>query len=216
MKKDGEVSSHITYQDHTAPPQWFPPMTTNDLSEKFQALIVKRIVFEAAPEDLPVKIFFLTQKFADWFDRFMATLYRKEVAEKYVVHILDIKNTLEMLPTFIQELKQNPNDFLGVCEGKDFLEDKSKILGICESGLLVLQVEDKLIGVRLNELLGANFVGIPTPYQGKNALDEVYQSLGLPQYLEQEIFGNKYLENLFSNEQVDEKTLEKFKALTQK
>ena len=70
--------------------------------------------------------------------------------------------------------------------------------------------------MRLNDLLGANFVGIPTPYQGKNALDDVYRSLGLPQYLEQEIFGNKYLENLFSNEQIDEKTLDKFKALNEK
>ena len=146
----------------------------------------------------------------------MSTLYRKEISEKYVLHILDIKNVLEMFPTFIKELKQNPNDFVGVCEGTNFLNDKSKILGFCESGLLLIQTEDRLIGMRLNDLLGANFVGIPTPYQGKNALDDVYRSLGLPQYLEQEIFGNKYLENLFSNEQIDEKTLDKFKALNEK
>ena len=108
MKKDGEVSSHITYQDHALPAQWFPPMTTNDLSARFQGLIDKKIIFEATPEDLPVKMLFLTQKFADWFDRFMATLYRKEVSEKYLLYILDTKNMFEMLPTFIQELKQNP------------------------------------------------------------------------------------------------------------
>ena len=54
MKKDGEVSSHITYQDHALPAQWFPPMTTNDLSARFQGLIDKKIIFEATPEDLVV------------------------------------------------------------------------------------------------------------------------------------------------------------------
>ena len=135
MKKSGEISSHITHQDHAANRQWFPPMKTNDLSAKFQTLIDNKIVFEATPEDLPLKIVFLTQKFADWFDNLMSTLYRKEISEKYVLHILDIKNVLEMFPTFIKELKQNPNDFVGVCEGRDFLNDKSKILGFCESGL---------------------------------------------------------------------------------
>ena len=215
LKKDGKVSSHITYQDHSVKRQWFPPMTTNELSAKFQALIDRKLIFQLTPEEQTQEVIFLTQKLADWFTSLMATLYQKEVSEKQVLHILNFKNMVEMLPTFIQELKEKPGDYFGRCHAKEFLQDNSKVLGLSESGLLILPVENELIGIHVNDLLGANFMGVPMPYQGSNALNDVYQSLGLPQYLQQEIFEKKYLENLFSSEVVDKNTLDKLKKVTE-
>ena len=215
LKKNGKVTSHITYQHHTAKRQWFPLMTTNELSAKFQALIDQKIVFQLTPEEQSKKVVFLTQKLEDWFNSLMAALYQQEVSEKQVLHILNIKNMVKMLPTLIQEIKEKPEDYFGRCLAKELLQDNSKVLGLSESGLLIIPAENELIGIHVKDLLGGNFVGAPTGLQGNNALSDVYESLGLPQYFQEEILENKFLEKIFSNEKMDKKTLNKFKALTE-
>lgn len=215
LKKDGKISSHITYQDFSAKPQRFPPMTTDELAAKVQELIDKNIVFQLTPEELPEKIIFLTRKWVEWFNIFMAALYRKEVSKKGLTHILDLRKALDLFPSFIEDLKQNPSDFVGLCQGKDFAGDSSKIFGFSESGLLIFQTDGQLIGMRLNDLLGANFMGIPTQFEGRGAFSDVYQSFGVPQYLQQEVFEKKYLENLFASETIDKGTLDKFKRLSE-
>ena len=172
------------------------------------------MVFQLSPEELPEKLMFFTQNLLDWFNVFMAKLYRREESPKYIIHTLNFKDTIELLPDFMEALKQKSNDFLGICNGAEFVGDKSKVLGMTEAGLLVIQTDGMIIGVRLNILVGADFMGLPAPYEGTNALDEVYQSFGLPQFIEKEIVEKKYLENLFSNEKLDEKTLNRLRALS--
>ena len=215
LKKDGKVASHITYQDHSSKRQWFPPMTTNELSARVQALIDQRLIFQLTPEEQSQEVLFLTQKLENFFNSLIAALYQKEVSEKQVFHILNIKNLFEMLPILVQEIKEKPMDYFGRCQAKELLTDKSKVIGLSESGLAILPAENELIGIRVTDLLGANFMGVPTGLQVGSVLNDVYGSLGLPQYFQEEIFGNKFLEKMFSNEQMDKKTLAKFKALTE-
>lgn len=165
LKKDEQVSSHITYQDHSAKRQWFPPMTTEDMLTKFQALIDKGIVFQIGQEDHSTKVIFLTKRLADWFEAFMAAFYQKMVSEKKVIHVFNFKNLFEMLPDFISEVKKQPNDFFGLCQIKDLIEDNSKVLGISETGLLILRAENELIGMRMDDLLGASFMGVPRHFK---------------------------------------------------
>ncbi len=199
LKKDGEISSHITHQDNSAKTQWFPPSTTKDISAKIQELIDQKIIFQMTPDQLPEKIIYLTQKLADLYNQFLKTLYHKEETKKYFLHVIDFQKVIEVVPAFIQELKQNPNAYLGICQPQDFLQDDSKIVGITESGLLIIHDENDLVGLRLNVLMGANFMGMPTPFEGKGVFQEVYQSLGVPQYFQQEIIEKRYLENLFNS-----------------
>jgi hypothetical protein len=121
-----------------------------------------------------------------------------------------------MLPDLFQAIKEKPSDFFGICKANEILTDTSKVLGISEAGLLFLPIENTLIGVQINAFLGTELVGLPAIPQADNPLGDIYESLGLPQYIQKEIFERKYLENLFSSEKIDEKTLDKFKALTKK
>jgi len=215
LKKNGGISSHITYQDNSAKRQWFPPTTTSEILANFQALLDKGIVFQLGPDEYSLRVVFLTKKLENCFDRFMAALYQKRVLENQVTHVLNIKNVLEILPDFIHDLREHPNDYFGLCQVKDLLGDDSKVIGMTESGLVILHVENELIGMRMNQLLGASFMGVPTQFEGQSALNEVYQSFGVSQYV-QEVFDGKYLENLFLSETNDKGVVEKLKALTKK
>jgi mRNA-degrading endonuclease HigB of HigAB toxin-antitoxin module len=214
LKKDEGISSHITYQDHSVKPQWFPPATTSEVLDNIQVLLDKGIIFQIGSDEYSLRVVFLTKKLEKCFNRFMAALYQKRVLENQVIHILNIKNVLDMLPDFIHDLREHPSDYFGLCQVKDLLEDDSKVLGMTESGLVMLHAENELIGMRMNYLLGASFMGVSTQFQGQSALNEVYQSFGVSQYV-QEIFDRKYLENLFSSEAIDKGTNDRLKALTE-
>ena len=117
-------------------------MTINELSARVQALVDQGLIFQLTPEEQSQEVLFLTQKLENFFNSLIAALYQKEVSEKQVFHILNIKNLFEMLPILVQEIKEKPMDYFGRCQAKELLQDKSIVIGLSESGLAILPAEN--------------------------------------------------------------------------
>jgi hypothetical protein len=106
-----------------------------------------------------------------------------------------------MLPVLFQAIKEEPSNFFGICKANEILTDTSKVPGISESGLLFLPIENTLTGIQITAFLGIELVGLPAIPQEDNPLGDIYESLGLPQYIQKEIVERKYLEKLFSKDE---------------
>lgn len=137
-------------------------MTVDDATTRLKTLIEQKIILQLTPEHQSQNVLFITQKTIDWFNALMAALYQKEVSKKQVLHIINIKKVLEMLPVLFQEIKEKPNEFFGICKASEILTDPTKVLEISEAGLLFLAIDNTLIGIQINAFLGAELVGLQT------------------------------------------------------
>ena len=201
LNKDDELSSHITPQNRLAKSQWFPPMTTNDLSIRVQTLLERKIIYQLSEEEQTEQVMYITQKLAEWYNTLIQAIYYQKVSKKEVIHVIDIKKGIETMPKLIETLKTSFGDFLGSCKANELLSDKTKIVGITNSKKLIIPIDGSLIGIDLNAFLGTNFVPSTFPIQANNPLTDVFDSLGVPQYIQQEIVEKRYLEKLFSQDE---------------
>jgi hypothetical protein len=90
--------------------------------------------------------------------------------------------------------------FFGLCKARDILKDNSIIAGISSSKTLIIPIEKELIGIDFRVFTDFNFIPSMDRSQLSNPLTEFYQSLGITQYIQQEVIEKKFLENLLAKE----------------
>jgi len=197
--KGETLSSHITPQDRVENRRYFHPMNKKQIAQAFQKIVEEKLVSPLPTEKMSQEVMYVTQKFEKWLNTVKAILYQEIVTSKEVIHVLNFKKLLEKLPRLIEEITKSPSSFLGLCKASELLEDESKIAGVTKSRLLILPFEDQLYGVNLPLL--TNFSFNPTLEEGEISapLDDIYRSMGIPQYME-EIKKKKFLEKVLSKE----------------
>jgi len=196
INKEGVLSSHITPQKNPQKkPKYFPEVNLEDFSKTFQERVEQKLVTLVPTDKLLEDVFYITQKLLDWIDFVWNTLSEKRISSKKVIHVLNFKKLLENLPQLIEELKQSPSSFLGICKTKEILEDTSKIYGFTDSRLLVTAFEYQLYYVDFSSII--NFNPVLAQQEVSNPLTELYGSIGINQYM-QEVEKKKILEKLLS------------------
>jgi len=199
IRKKGKLSAHITAQKHPRKRQYFLPISITEVVARFQSLIDKRMVFRLSPQQLSEEVLYMTEKFAEWYNALMKALYRKKTSKKEVIHILNFKNLIERLPRLVDELKESPHSFFGLCKAKDILKDSSIIAGFSSSRILIIPLENELIGVDFRVFTNSDFTPSMNQPEISNPLTEIYQRMGIPQYIK-EIHERKFLEKIISKE----------------
>jgi hypothetical protein len=199
IRKKGTLSAHITAQRHPKERRYFLPISTTEVAKRFQSLIENKMVFQLSPEQLSEEVFYITEKMGDWYNALIKALYQKKRSEKEVVHILNFKRLIEQLPGLIDKLKESPQLFFGICRAKDILKDSSIIAGFSRSRTLIIPVENELIGVDFRIFTSFDFTPSMNQLEISNPLTEIYQSMGIPQYI-REIQERRFLEKLLSKE----------------
>ena len=196
IAKGETLSSHITPQDGIGKRQYFPPLKIKEIGKKLQTIVEDKLISPVSPQEMSQEVLYLTNDFENWLNTIQAILYHKKVSSKEVIHIFNFKNLLEKVPLLIEEITKSPSSYFGLCKVSQILEDESKIAGFTDSRLLVIPFENQLYAINLPLLTDFRFK--PTLAEEKISvpLDEIYQSMGIPQYME-EIEKKKFLEKLF-------------------
>jgi hypothetical protein len=203
IAKDRIVSSHVTPQKHEEDRRYFPSMSKEEMVEKVKVLTEDlsegRFISQLSKNQLSEEVLFITKKFVAWLNSIKETLYEKRVSSKEVTHILNFQRLQRKLPQLIEELKESPQSFFDLCKAGEILEDSSKFLGLSRSGLAVVPFENELVGVDFSFLAGFNFIPNLKEREISNPLAEIYQSIGVPQYMK-EIEEKRFLEKLLSKD----------------
>jgi len=203
IAKDGIVSSHVTPQKHEEDRQHFPSMSKEEMVKKMKVLTEDisegRFISQLSKNQLSEEVLFVTEKFVAWLDSIKETLYEKRVSPKEVAHILNFQRLQRKIPQWIEELKESPQSFLGLCKAREILEDSSKSFGLSRSGLVVIPFENQLYSVDFSFLTNWSFTPNLEEQEISNPLAEIYESIGVPQYMK-EVEEKRFLEKLLSKE----------------
>jgi len=205
LKKEGKISSHITPQNHLTKRQWFPPMTVEDFKVKAKSFFEQKINTPLPEEELSEQVVYITQKMVDSFNTLVKAVYYQESSNKEIIHFFDIKKGLEAFPKFFEDIKKSPTDFIGVCTLNDLLKDSNKIVGITNSREVIMHIEGILIKIDLFAFLDAKFDPLPISNQQLNPLTELYSSLGITQYIDQEIKQKEFLVKLLATDNTEKR-----------
>jgi hypothetical protein len=198
LHKDGRLSSHITPQKgHLAERRYFLPVTVEKVAKRLQAIIENNLVFPLRQDQMSEEVMYITQRLAALYNSLLKALYSKETSRKEVRHIIDFKKGIERIPELLEVLQKEPELFFGLCKAEDLLSDASKIAGITKSKMLIINIENSLVGIKFGNLINYNPSIDRKEISGP--LAEVYRGMGIQEYI-QEIQDKKYLEKLFSEE----------------
>jgi hypothetical protein len=214
LRKKGSISAHITPQELSKERQYFPFASVKEFAARFRTLVDNKMVFQLSREQLSEDVMYVTRKFEDWFNAIIKALFQKKTTKKEIVYILNFKNFLDMLPKLVDELRTTPQSFFGLCKAKDILKTDSIVGGISNSRILIIPIENRLIGIDLKVFTNVDFMPSMDRSQINSPLTELYQSLGISQYIRQEVVEKKFLENLLSKEASQFKLVNKREADT--
>lgn len=199
LYKKETILAHTTSQK-TPEKRYFIPFNVKEFVARFQLLLENKMVFQLSNEQLSEDILYVTKKFEDWFNAFVKALYQKKTTRKEITHVLNFKKLFEELPKLLDEFKKSPQSFVGLCKAKDMLKDNSMIAGISTSRALIFRDGKKLLGIDFGLFTNLDFVPSITQSQINNPLNELLQSLGISQYIQEEVIEKKFLENLLYKE----------------
>lgn len=200
LNKEGKISAHITPRNSLTLRQYFPPFSVKEFTDRFHSLVDDKKVFCLSREQLNEDVLYLTRKLKDWFNVLVSAVYQKIITQKEITHIVNFKSLFDQLPKFVEELRNSPQSFFGLCKAQELLNDESRIFGISNSGVLILKVEKELIGLDFKDFANFDFMPSMNKSQLTNPLNRFYESLGINQYIHHEVMEKKFLENLLSKE----------------
>ncbi|MDH5448852.1 MAG: hypothetical protein OEY24_07115 [Candidatus Bathyarchaeota archaeon] len=195
ISKEETLSSHITPQEHPQNRQYFPQVNPENLAKAFQEKVEQNLVSPLSIDQLSEEVVYVTQKFLDWLDSVKNTLYEKRTSPREVIHVLNFKKLSEKLPQLIEEFKNSPSSFFGMCKAKEILQDTSKILGVTNSRLLVIPHENQLYHADFSFII--NFNPVLEQQEVSSPLSEIYRGMGISQYM-REVEKKKIVEKLLS------------------
>jgi len=204
IQKRGEISAHITPQTHPENSEYFLPMNKKEIAARFQSLVDNNLIFPLSPEQLSEEVLYITKKVIDWYDSLRKAIYSKKSTRKEVIHTLDFKRLVEKVPRLINEIKESPESFFGLCKARDILVDHSKIAGINNARALIVPIDGRLYGIDFSTFTSFDFTSSMDLREIQNPLMEVYKSMGIPQYM-QEIQKKNFLERLMAKESIPER-----------
>jgi hypothetical protein len=214
LRKKGTISAHITPQKPSKERQYFLPLSVKEFAARFRSLLDNKMVFQLSQEQLSEDVMYVTTKFEDWFNALVKALFQKKTTKKEIVHILNFKNLCDQLPQLVDEFRTAPQSFFGLCKAKDMLKDNSIIAGVSNSKILIIPIEKELIAIDFRVFTNFDFIPSMDRSQLSNPLTEFYQSLGITQYIQQEVTEKKFLENLLSKKAGELKLVDKKKTET--
>jgi len=192
----GEVlSSHITPQEHPQDKQYFPPVNLEDISNTFQKLFDQKLLSPLPTDQMTEDVFYVTQKFTNWLESVKNTLFEKRTSKKEIIHVINIKKVLAKLPQFVEGFQASPSSFLGLCKAREILADTSKVLGMTNTRLFVIPIENQLYLADISFII--NFNPILEQQEISNPLSEIYRGMGISQYM-REVEKKKIVEKLLS------------------
>jgi hypothetical protein len=200
LRKKGTISAHITPQKPLEERQNFPPFSVKEFTARFRSLLDNKMVFQLSQEQLSEDVMYVTTKFGDWFNALVKALFQKKTTKTEIIHILNFKNLYDQLPQLVNEFRTAPQFFFGLCKAKDMLKDNSIIAGVSDSKILIIPIEKEIIGIDFRVFTNFDFISSMDRSQLSNPLTEFYQSLGINQYIQQEVMAKKFLENLLLKE----------------
>lgn len=215
LRKKGTISAHITPQKLPEKKQYFPPLNVKEFAARFRTLLDNKMVFQLSQEQLSEDVMYVTRKFEDWFNALVKALLQKKTTKKEIIHILNFKNLFDKIPKLVDEFRTAPQSFFGLCKAKDMLKDNSIIAGVRNSKILIIPIEKKLIGIDFRVFTNFDFLPSMDRSQISKPLIEFYESLGITQYIQQEVMEKKFLGNLLSKEASEFKLVDNKKAETE-
>ena len=200
LHNEGTISAHITSQKLQRKTQSFLPLRVKEFTGRIQSLLENKMVFQLSQEQLSEDVMYVTTEFEKWYNALVKALFQKKITEREITHILNFKNLFDKLPKFIDILKNSPKSLFGLCKAKDMLTNESIVAGVTKSRIMIIPMEKELIGIDLRVFTDSEFTPSMNKSQLRNPLTELYQSLGITQYIQQEVVEKKFLENLLSKE----------------
>ncbi|MGD0204136.1 MAG: hypothetical protein ABSC20_09570 [Candidatus Bathyarchaeia archaeon] len=200
LHKEDILSAHITPQNSLKQQQYFPPVSLKETKTRLGYLIENKMIFQLSQEQLSEEVFYLTKKFQDWFDALISALFQKETSENQVTYVINFKRLFDELPNLVEQLKISPQSFFGICKAQNILSDSSIAIGISNSKSLIIPIEKELIGIDLSTFTNLEFIPSTDKPQLDSPLTEIYQSMGINQYIKQEIIDKQFFEKLLTPE----------------
>jgi hypothetical protein len=198
LKKGRTISAHITPQNTKHSRTYFAPMSIQEISGKFQSIVRESSVSPLSEKQSSEEVLYITRRMFNMLKGLFDALYEERVSSKEVVHILNLKRAIKRLHGFGKKLQhESPDAFLGLCRAEEILHDRSKIVGITSSGVLMKRFRNKLYGVLFPLITNFDFVPTAEKQEISNPLIEISNVMGIPQYVK-EIVNKKFLEKLFS------------------
>jgi hypothetical protein len=140
------IAAHITSQNSSKKKQYFPPSNVEEFSKRFKSLVDNKMVFQLSQDQLSEDIFYLTRKFEDWFNVLIKALIQKKTTKTEITHVINTKNLLKQIPRLVEDLRNPPQSFFGMCKAKDMFQHDA-IIEISNSKTLIIALEKELIGV---------------------------------------------------------------------
>jgi len=198
LNKKGTISSHITPQ-YQGDREYFPSITKKEIVRRFQSTVENQMLLQLSQEQLSQNIIYFTRKFFNLLDSLKRAVYRKRITKKEKIHILNFMGIAKKAPKLFKKMMDSPQSFFGMCKAEDLLTDKLKIAGITDSKVIVIRYRRKLYGTAFSSLMAFNFVPSANPQETRSSLTEVFESFGVPQYMQQ-IEKKKFLEKLLKND----------------
>ena len=82
ITKKGEISAHITPQEHPEDRRYFPPITIEKYIKKIELAIEQGLFVKLPANQLSEELFYASQRFVDWFDSLREALIREKLQRK--------------------------------------------------------------------------------------------------------------------------------------
>ena len=200
LKKKGTISAHITSQNALRKRQYFHPFSLKELTARFQMLLDNKIIFQLTEDQMSQDVVYITKGFLNWYDLLVKALFQTKREGKTIVYVINFRNLIEKFPSLFDMLRNSITSFFGLCKARDMLTNDAIVAGITNSKLLIIPIENELIGIELGVFTDFLFLPSMNKSQLRNPLAELYESLGITQYIQQEVTEKKFLENLLSKE----------------
>jgi len=195
ISKEGVLLSHITPQEHPQDRQYFPKLSLDGYVREIQKKAMQNLISPLSTKQSSDEVFYVTQRLVDWINSVMNTLYEKRISPRKVTHVINFKRLLEKLPQLIEEIKNSPSSFFGLCQANEILKDHSTIFGLTKSRKLLMPFENQLY--YLDSSFITAFNPILEQQEISSPLTEIYRSMGILQYMH-EVKKKKIIEKLLA------------------
>jgi hypothetical protein len=144
-------------------------------------------------------VLYIIKRVLDCYDTLRKALYSKKISKKEIIHILNFRKLFEKIPKIIEEVRESPQSFFGLCKAEDILKDNAKIVGVSISKTLIIRDNKELFGIDFSLFTNLSFIPSSNLQEINNPLAEIYQRMGIPQYM-LEIEKKRVLEKLFAKD----------------
>ncbi len=169
--KEDSVSSHLTDEEHKRSSHIGEILLT-DLQRRLESGFIKPKIL--TPEELNHQVLYFTEKMVSSFNYLVEQIFKEEREENKSLSYLDQEAIAPSAISFFQQIRTNPDSYIGLCKADRILWSKEGECFMTDSGKIILKSDDILYEVDM--ILLFNIISEFASSLGAAAIEDDFQN----------------------------------------